>query len=322
MDFHARRRPRRASRLLAGALALAAFAAPAFAAPAPGAPPAWVAKSDQNTQLLLDSLARFDPEGAGELGVPGLDEQIFDLKPGLHERREAAARKVREELRRRLAAETDPRVRQDLEILIQAGDDDLKGDELGRKYNLPYSNVTQTIFGGLRALLDDQVEPARRPAALVRLRKYTGMAPGTTPLTRLAEDYTRSKLKNARLRGPFKDRIERDLANNQTVVAGIGELFKKYGIAGYEEPYARLKEQLAAYDAFLRKEMLPRAGNDFRLPPELYAYRLQQVGDRHAGRGAGAARRGGLQGDPERDGDPGAAGGAARRGSPSPTTGG
>ena len=257
MDFHARRRPRRASRLLAGALTLAAFAAPAFAAPVPGAPPAWVAKSDQNTQLLLDSLARFDPEGAGELGVPGLDEQIFDLKPGFHERREAAARKVREELRRRLAAETDPRVRQDLEILIQAGDDDLKGDELGRRYNLPYSNVTQTIFGGLRALLDDQVEPARRPAALVRLRKYTGMAPGTTPLTRLAEDYTRSKLKNARLRGPFKDRIERDLANNQTVVAGIGELFKKYGIAGYEEPYARLKEQLAAYDAFLRKEMLP-----------------------------------------------------------------
>ncbi len=278
MDSHARRRPHRATRLLAGALALAASAVPALAAPALAAPPAWVAKSDQNTQLLLDSLARFDPEGAGELGVPGLDEQIFDLTPGFHERRAAAARKVRQELSRRLGAETDPRVRQDLEILIQAGDDDLKGDELGRKYNLPYSNVTQLIFGGLRALLDDQVEPARRPAALVRLRKYTGMAPGTTPLTRLAEDYTRSKLKNAQLRGPFKDRIERDLANNQTVVAGIGELFKKYGIAGYEEPYARLKEQLAAYDAFLRKEILPRASDDFRLPPELYAYRLQQVG--------------------------------------------
>ncbi|MEO6192262.1 MAG: DUF885 domain-containing protein [Thermoanaerobaculia bacterium] len=273
MDSQLRQRSHRASRLLAGALALAALAAPAIAAP-----PAWVVKSDQNTQILLDSLARFDPEGAGELGVPGLDEQIFDLTPGFHERREAAARKVREELRRRLAAETDPRVRQDLAILIQAGDDDLKGDELGRKYNLPYLNITQTVFGGLRALLDDQVEPARRPAALARLRKYTGMAPGTTPLTRLAEDYTRSKLKNPKLRGPFKDRIERDLANNQTVVAGIEELFKKYGIAGYEEPYARLKEQLAAYDAFLRREVLPRAGNDFRLPPELYAYSLQQVG--------------------------------------------
>jgi hypothetical protein len=276
MDSHARRRPRRISRLLAGALALAAFAAPAFSAPA--APPAWVVKSDQNTRILLDQLARFAPESAGELGVPGLDEQILDRTPGFEERARAASRKMREELRRRLGAETDPRVRQDLEILIQAVDDDEKGGELGRKYNLPYSNVTQTVFGGLRALLDDQVEPARRPAALVRLRKYAGMEPGTTPLTRLSEDYTREKLKSPKLRGPFKDRIERDLANNQTVVAGIGELFKKYGIAGYEEPYAKLKEQLAAYDAFLRKEMLPRAGDDFRLPPEMYAYRLQQVG--------------------------------------------
>jgi hypothetical protein len=237
-----------------------------------------VVKSDQNTRILLDQIARFAPESAGELGVPGLDEQILDRTPGFQERAKAASRKTREELSRRLAAETDPRVRQDLEILIQAVDDDQKGSELGRKYNLPYSNVTQTVFGGLRALLDDQVEPARRPAALVRLRKYAGMAPGTTPLTRLTEEYTREKLKNPRLRGPFKDRIERDLANNQTVVAGIEELFKKYGIAGYEEPYAKLKEQLAAYDAFLRKEMLPRASGDFRLPPELYAYSLQQVG--------------------------------------------
>jgi hypothetical protein len=273
MDPNAHCRPRRASRLLAGALALAALAAPALAAP-----PAWVAKSDQNAQLLLDHLAHFAPEGAGELGVPGLDEQIFDLTPGFEQREEAAARQVREELRSRRGKETDPRVRQDLEILLGTLDADLEGSALTDKYNLPYFNVTQTAFEGLRGLLDDQVEAGRRPAALVRLRKYAGLAPGSAPLARLAEDYVRAKLKNSRLRGPFKDRVERDLANNQTVVAGIGELFKKYGVAGYEEPYAKLREQLAAYDAFVRKEILPRASTDFRLPPELYAYRLRQVG--------------------------------------------
>ena len=257
-------------------LALALLAAAAL--PSRAAAPAWVEKSDRNTQLLLDQLARFSPEGAGRLGIPGLDEQIFDLKPGFRERSREASNKVRAELQRRLAAETDPRVKQDLEILIRTIDDGRRGSDLDQKYELPYFNVTQTVFGGLRALLDDQVEPARRPAALVRLRKYAGLAPGTSPITKLAEDYIRTRLADPKLRGPFKDEIERNLANNQTVVAGIGELFQKYGVAGYEEPYAKLKEQLAAYDAFVRKEILPRAATDFRLPPEVYAFSLQQVG--------------------------------------------
>jgi hypothetical protein len=264
-------------RLLAFAVALLALPA-GFPALAQTAPPAWVQRSDENTQILLEVLARFSPEGAGELGISGLDEEIVDWKPGFRERETAAARKAGEELRRRLAAEKDPAVRQDLQILIAAVDDSIKGRELGEKHYLPYSNVTQTVFGGLRSLLDDQVEPARRPAALVRLRKYAGLAPGDQPLTRLAEERIRARLPEAKLLGPFKERLERDLANNQTVVAGIEELFKKYGIQGYEEPYAKLREQLAAYDAFLRKEVLPRATTDFRLPPELYAFRLEQVG--------------------------------------------
>jgi hypothetical protein len=257
---------------------LSAAAVAGLASPLQAASPAWVEKSDRNTQLLIDAMARSNPESAGQLGVPGLDEQILDLKPGFEARNEAAARAVRAQLQPRLAAETDPKVKQDLEILLHTIDGDLEGDALERRYELPYYNVTQIVFDGVRALLDDQVEPARRPAALVRLRKYAGLVPGSAPLARLAEEHTRERLADPHLRGPFKEEVERDLANNQTVVAGLGELFKKYGIAGYEEPYARLKEQLAAYDGFVRREVLPRASTDFRLPPELYAYRLEQVG--------------------------------------------
>ncbi|HEY9421412.1 MAG TPA: DUF885 domain-containing protein [Thermoanaerobaculia bacterium] len=268
--FTVRTRP-----FLAALTLLALVAAPVLAQPAT---PDWVAKSDQNTQILLDVLARFGPEGAGQLGIRGLDEEIFDLKPGFREREEQAAKKVREDLKKRLAAEKDPRVRQDLEILIQSVDDELKGDVMGRKYFLPGYNPTQTVFGGLRALLDDQVEAERRPAALVRLRKYAGLEPGYKPLTQLAEADVREHLKNPKLLGPFKEQVERNLNNNATVAAGIEELFKKYGIQGYEEAYAKIKEQLVAYDDFVRKEILPRARTDFRLPPELYAYQLEQVG--------------------------------------------
>lgn len=267
------------SLLPAGALVLLALTLAAVPVPAQQpAPPAWVTKSDQNTQLVLDLLARQSPEGAADLGVSGHDEEIFDLTPGFEKRAEEDTRKVLAQLEKRLPAETDPRVRQDLQILIDSLKADLKGSELGRGYRIPYFNLTQTIFGSMRSLLDDQVEASRRPAALVRLKKYTGMAPGYTPVATLAETYVRSRLKERGLVGPFKDQVERDLANNATVLAGIEELLKKYGLAGYEEPYARLKAQLAAYDEFVRREILPRARTDFRLPPKLYSYSLEQVG--------------------------------------------
>jgi hypothetical protein len=248
------------------------------AAAQPASPPAWVAKSDQNTQVVLELTAKLSPEGAADLGIEGLDEEISDLSPGFEERSDAATRKVRDEMAKRLAAETDPPVKQDLQILVDSLEADLKGSELSRKHNLPYFNLTRMIFGSMRSLLDDQVDAKRRPAALVRLKKYTGMAQGYTPVATLAESYIRSRLAEPGLAGPFKEQVERDLANNATIVAGLEELFKKYNIQGYEEPYAKLKTQLAAYDDFVRKEILQRARTDFRLPPEIYAYRLEQVG--------------------------------------------
>lgn len=250
----------------------------AVLAAVPASAETWVERSDANSQILIDALARLSPEGAGQLGVPGLDEEIFDLKPGFVERSREITKKAGDTLRAKLAAEKDANVRQDLEILIQAVDDQLEGSRLGEKYTIPYFDVTSTVFQGLRALLDDQVEASRRPAALVRLRKYTGVEPGYTPMTVLAEQFIRSRMDRPGLIGPFKDEIEKDLQNTGTYLKGIEELFKKYGIQGYEEPYAKLREQAAAYETFVRKEIVPRARTDFRQPAELYAFSLRTLG--------------------------------------------
>ncbi len=50
---------------------------------------------------------------------------------------------------------------------------------------MPFINASAGIFQGLRGLLDDQVAAERRPAALIRLRKYAGMEPGYQPFTEL-----------------------------------------------------------------------------------------------------------------------------------------
>lgn len=256
---------------------LPAVVAAQAAAPAPTRP-AWVIRSDENAGVVIRSFARFAPESAGFLGVPGLDDQVRDLQPQIYERSQAAAKEALAELDRRRAAETDPLVRQDLDILIESTRDNMRGAELTRKYEVTYFDVPQTMFQGLRALLDDQIPAERRSKALVRLRKYAGLEPGTTPLTKLAEDRMRERLNEPGLLGPAKAEVEKNLGNSAFYVDGIGKLFAKYQIAGYEEPLARLKSQVEAYNAFVRAEILPKTRTDFRLPPELYAFRLKQFG--------------------------------------------
>src|SRR3984885_15282437 len=92
-------------------------------------PPAWVEKSNQSAQLLIAIMARYSPESAAAEGVPGLDEQISALPPEqpLRFRKDMAIARL--ELQKRLAAEKDPLVRQDLAILIAEADKKIRSSE-------------------------------------------------------------------------------------------------------------------------------------------------------------------------------------------------
>lgn len=54
------------------------------------------------------------------------------------------------ELERRLRQERDPKVRQDIDILIDSARDKLSSRALERKYFLPFVDVTQLIYGVAR----------------------------------------------------------------------------------------------------------------------------------------------------------------------------
>ncbi len=241
-------------------------------------PPAWVEKSNQNSQLLIAIMARYAPESAAQEGVPGLDEQVSSSKPDEPERFRKDLSSARDELEKRLAAEKDPLVRQDLEILIAQANRDIRSSEANERNLLPYDDVAGTIFYGMKSLLDDQIAADRRPASVVRLRKYTGLESGFEPLTLQAEKRYREKLKTPGLVGPAKVEVEKNLENTQAYITGIGLLLEKYKMAGYQDAFAKLKVELASYDDFVRREVLPKARSDFRLPPELYSIALENFG--------------------------------------------
>jgi hypothetical protein len=249
-------------------------------APAPQVKPKpdWVKRSDENARILLDLQARFAPEGASQMGLDGYDDQIFDLQSDRDARLRAARTAAVATLQERMAKETDAAVKQDLEILIDSAKRDMEGDALNAKLIVEYFDAPQTLFFGIRSLLDDQVAAARRPAALARLRKYVGLEPGFTPILELAAERTRKGLATRSLLPPAKAEVEKHLGNGGFYVDGIAKLFQKYGVAGYNDAHARLKTQMDAYTAFLKNEVLPKTRTDFRDPPELYAFNLRNFG--------------------------------------------
>src|SRR4029453_3450400 len=121
----------------------------------------------------------------------------------------AANREAARALQAALSTADDARVRQDLQIMIEAAEDNARGVELSRTLTVPFFNVGSTVFNGVRALLDDQIAPARRPAALVRLAKYILDLPGTTPLARPSAGVTRERMSNPALVMPSKAEVER-----------------------------------------------------------------------------------------------------------------
>ena len=258
--------------------ARAADAPAAKTAPKAKAAPAWVAKSNADAQILLQAQAPFAPEEASYFGLSDYDGQVYDLKPEVGERFRAAMAQARDQLQARLANEKDPNVRQDLEIMIHATNQNIEGSKLNEQLLLPWSDIPQHVFQGIQGLLSDQIQPERRAHALERLKRYVGMTPDTTPLATLAQRRYQERLSNPTLLQPTRSEVEQALGNVDTYVDGIRKLFAKYKIEGADAALDAMDKQLHAYDAWTRKEVLPRAREDNRLPPELYAFQLKQFG--------------------------------------------
>ena len=271
----------RTLRALATAALAALFATTASAGPAaaPAAPKAWVVKSNENAQLLLNVLAKYGPEGATQLGVDGYDDKILDLSRDQFEPSRKDTLEVVAELERRMAAETDARVKQDLEILINAAKDNLHTNTLNRDTYFPYIDVTGLVFGVSRGTLDPRVPKEKQASLLGRLEKYAGLAKGYRPLTELAKERTLERIKQQpALLGPYKGQLEQDLNNAPTLIKGLKDILAKSELKGWEKSYAALEKQLTGYNAWLAKEIMPRAAQSHLLPPAIYADNLKQFG--------------------------------------------
>ena len=154
---------------------------------------------------------------------------------------------VQQELQRRLGAEKDALVRQDLEILHRGGP-----TAAARASTSPRSCCCRTST----RLKPSSTVCARCSTTRCR-RSGAGRrwpACGSTPAPRLASsrspssrmERVRERLAQKELLGPFKDQVERDLGNIGFFASGLDELFKKYDMPDAAPHLATLKTQFAA----------------------------------------------------------------------------
>jgi hypothetical protein len=239
---------------------------------------AWIDKSNAYTNRMLTIEFEHNPERGSRQGVAKFDERISQptLADELTERRELEAELAKTDAAR--PKESDKRVQEDMDILHKAFDLRFRTEDYQLAHSVPFNNASALVFQGLHGLLDDQVTPERRTAALARLRKYAGDEPGFQPLTELLKQRELEQIAKPGVVYPSKGDIETELGRNSNYVDGIGALFTKYGLKGWEDSYGKLKTQLTGYDAWVRQNILPKARTDFRLPPEEYALAFERYG--------------------------------------------
>ena len=238
----------------------------------------WIEQSNRYALEVLNARSELQPEYASSFGLDQFDADVSELGPDISQRWIALNEKLVEGLLGNLATEKDPRVRQDLQIMIDALRADIASEQIESRHFLPYYNLHELMFRSFRSLLDPRNDRERYPAALQRLSKYAGRAAGHPPITQQAVARTTERLGEEALLGPYRGELETDLDNAARYVEGIAGLFEQAGLQGWQEDLALLQEQLEEYRSWLQETLLPRARTDPRLPAEVYANNLKEYG--------------------------------------------
>jgi hypothetical protein len=259
-------------------LALAAAALCVTSVTWGGDPQTWVAVSNRYASTLLEVQAKYAPEQVSAAGVEAHDAEVLDLKPSNVQRQEADLDTAAAQLTQALKSETDARVKQDLEILVKSARDQRQTLEVNDRLMLPYFDLPQTLYVGFERLLDKRVAKQRYPAALTRLRRYTGAEAGFQPIATLARARVEERFNDAGLTAPWSVEVEQELKNQDQYLSGIHDLFQKSGLRGWQKDFATLSAQIDAYGKWVRTTVLPRARSSNLLPPEIYADNLKQFG--------------------------------------------
>jgi len=238
----------------------------------------WIAASNKYTDLLLAVEMKHAPELGSNQGLSQFDAEVSQPTLADEDQERQEKEGVLSTLKGALGQPKQKPVAQDLQIVIRKIELQFRKRDFDRAHKVDFLNASKMVFSGLRVLLDEQTPSERRPAAVVRIRKYAGLESGYQSLTEILKQRVIEQMAKPGVVCPARTEIETELSRNPNYLEGIATLLQEYKLSGWREPYDKLKTQLVEYDAWTKAHVLPRARADFRLPPEEYALNLEDYG--------------------------------------------
>ena len=232
--------------------------------------PDWVIQSNQFARLLEQAIAASDCKSQ-----PAISADLLEIDPSYRKCRRKSIRQGLQTLEQKQQQVKNDELRLDLEILLKYGRQELRSHELEAKYYLPYVDLAQAILDTFKSTFDKTKSTS---SVSTLLQEYTGLESGKKSLTESLQQAITLKLQSSEVILPEQYRLKKDLEKNAAKIYKIQEFLRRKQVPDYESAYARLKEQLFAYEAFIRREVLTETKSDFPLPAELYAFRLAQRG--------------------------------------------
>jgi len=242
------------------------------------AQPEWVSISNGYARQLIEVSFKYHPEFGSQQGLAQYDDKISQPTLANEDAERKDDEAVVAKLKAAAAEKQLPEVQEDLTIMMRKMDLNFRRQDFERAHEVPFLNASQMVFGGVRLLLDDQTPKERWPAAVTRVRAYAGMEPGYTAITEILKQRVEQQMAKPGVVYPARVEIETEMARNSNYIEGIAALMQKHNLTGWQEPVAKLKQELTDYDTWIRSTVLPKARNDFRLPPEHYSLNMEDFG--------------------------------------------
>jgi Bacterial protein of unknown function (DUF885) len=233
--------------------------------------PDWVIQSNKFADVLEKAINAKDCQK--KLAV---SESLEEVDPTFRACRQQKLIQSVRSLEQKLSQEKNAELHLDLEILIKAGQRELRSYALDEKYQVPYINLSKAILESLKST--SKSSSNSKAAILAKLKQHAGLEPGRIALAASLEQGIQSQLQKPELDFPSKDQLETDLNSNASQIHEIQVFLEKKNIPDYAKAYTQLKAQLLNYEIFIRRQVLPKAEQNFRLPREVYAFRLEKQG--------------------------------------------
>ncbi|MBL8950285.1 MAG: DUF885 domain-containing protein [Myxococcaceae bacterium] len=225
------------------------------------------ARREAAAKQLLEVLGRADPESITLLGLGGFEGDARDYARPVEtdvKALEDAADTFAEALR----TERDRETRIDLQILETTARRIADRARVSDRLVAEVPNLSRTVYEGLQPGLSPGASESMKAGALARLKRYAGPA-----FIDVAIAQTRRELASDRVQ-PWRGQIESRIKVSRALDAEAVKLVTELNLPETVE----LAAQLTRWELFLENEVLPKARDDFRPPPEIYAHELKEQG--------------------------------------------